>query len=299
MTIPTLTNLAPTSGPSSGGDLVRLSGSEFAEHVSVHFGEVPGRVLSVLTDSGAVNVRTPAHLPSTVDVILRNLDSAGVPVPGETATLPQAYRFLRPRLVKEADLTRVVRTLLRMFKKQLLENTSISVSVDYDDTVVDGLNIVAMSKLPSLVLSGPRLAENRFFSSNTLREEIVSSATGPEIVRHKPPFTTDLAFTITVASDRTVELLNLMAAVASFLNRNRWLEIPRESEIAESETVRYEMDPTSDFRTTLDGPDDVRAFTCGLIVRGFDVDEGLPLDIGRAVDATQLETEPMPPGGAL
>ena len=27
----------------------------------------------------------------------------------------------------------------------------------------------------------------------------------------------------------------------------------------------------------------MRAFTCGLVVRGFDVDEGLPLDLGKRV----------------
>jgi hypothetical protein len=35
----------------------------------------------------------------------------------------------------------------------------------------------------------------------------------------------------------------------------------------------------------------VRAFTCGLVVRGFDVDEGLPLDRGKAVEEVELLTE--------
>ena len=35
--------------------------------------------------------------------------------------------------------------------------------------------------------------------------------------------------------------------------------------------------------------DDVRVFTCGLVVRGFDIDEGLPMDLGKAVaDAPEL-----------
>ena len=57
------------------------------------------------------------------------------------------------------------------------------------------------------------------------------------------------------------------------------------------------MDPEGDFRTRLDGPGDVRVFTCGFVVRGFDVDEGLPLDIGRQVDETELETEATDSGG--
>jgi hypothetical protein len=39
-------------------------------------------------------------------------------------------------------------------------------------------------------------------------------------------------------------------------------------------------------------------FTWGFVVRGFDIDEGLPVDLGRAVAEPVLETEPIAPGGA-
>ena len=200
----------------------------------------------------------------------------------------------RPDLVQESDLARLVRTLLRTLKTHLLENTSISVSVDYDDTVADGLDIVAMSKLPSLVLSGPRLAEDRFYSTNVPRKE--SQAGSDEVLRWGPSFTVDLLFTITVASDRTVELLNLMAAVATFLNRNRWIEMNRNPEDPAVGKVRWEMDPDGDFRARLDGKDDVRAFTCGLMIRGFDVDEGLRLAPGKLALEIEVGTEPFNDG---
>ena len=88
-----------------------------------------------------------------------------------------------------------------------------------------------------------------------------------------------------------------MAAVATFLNRNRWLDLPRDPEDEAAGTVRWEMDPEGDFQTRLDGPDDVRAFTCGFVVRGFDIDEGLPLDLGKAVAELGLDTEAIAPGG--
>ncbi|MEL6220994.1 MAG: transcription factor, partial [Pseudomonadota bacterium] len=59
--------------------------------------------------------------------------------------------------------------------------------------------------------------------------------------------------------------------------------------------VRWELDPQGDFRTQLDGPGGVRAFSCTFVVRGFDLDEGLPLDLSRAVDATELQTDHLPP----
>jgi len=106
---------------------------------------------------------------------------------------------------------------------------------------------------------------------------------GPELLRRRPAYTVDLVFTLTGASERTAELLNLMAAVATFLNRNRWLELARDAGDPSKGTVRWELDADGEFRTQLAGRDDVRAFTCGLVLRGFDVDEGLPLDRTKAL----------------
>ncbi|MCP4678646.1 MAG: transcription factor, partial [Deltaproteobacteria bacterium] len=219
MAIPSITSISQADGPSSGGDIVRVSGVDFASSVSVLFGDVEAVVVFVNSTPCVADVRTPAHAPATVDVTLRNLDSNGDPIPGEEVVLADAYRFVREEIVRESDLTRVVRHILRRLKKQVLENTSISVSVDYDDSVIDGLNIVALAELPSVVLSGPRLRENKFFGTYEAREELIDGVFGPEVIRHSPPLTMDLEFSLTVASDRTAELLNLMAATATFLNR--------------------------------------------------------------------------------
>ena len=106
----------------------------------------------------------------------------------------------RPTVAREADLTRVIRQLLRELKRQVLGNVSATVSVDYDDTTLDGLNVIAMAKVPSLVLSGPTLRPNRFYSANVAHEDVVGGVSGPELVRRKPPYTVDLVFTLTAAS---------------------------------------------------------------------------------------------------
>jgi len=298
MALPILTSITPTTGPTAGGDLVRLTGTGLASSVAVLFGDAQAELLSVREEGGVsiVDLRTPAHADATVDVTLRNLDAGGLPVPGGEATLPGVYRFLRPRIVEESNLTRLVRALLRELKRQVFENVSLTVSVDYDDTTTDGLSVIAIASLPSLVLSGPRMAESRFYSSNEPHEDVVPGVSGPELLRRRPPFTVDLSFTITAASDRTVELLNLMAAVATFLSRNRWIEMPRDPDDPQSGTVRWEMDPEGEFRTRLDEGDDVRVFTCGFVVRGFDIDEGWPLDIGREVLEPELDTSAIQPG---
>lgn len=294
MAIPTITSVSPRSGPASGGDLVRIAGTGFAQDIEVRFGDAPAAVELLREEAGGVrmaDVRTPPHSDGRVDLTVRNLDGDGVPIPGEEATLAAAYRFLRARIAEESNLTRIVRSLLQRLRREVLDAASISVSVDYDDTVIDGVHVIALAQLPAVVLSGPRIDENRFFSTNVPHEDAVTGRAGPELLRRRPPFTVDLEFTITGASNRTVELLNLMAAVATFLNRTRWLELPRNPNDPAQGLARWEMDPEGGFRTRLDGPDDVRAFTCGLVVRGFDLDEGLPLDIGKAVDTAELETE--------
>jgi hypothetical protein len=301
MAIPVISGISPATGPTAGGDLARITGEDFAAQVEVLLGDAPATVSSVREEAGIsiADIRTPSHVAGVVDLTLRNLDAGGSPMPGEEAVLPGAYRFFTPQIVQEADLTRLVRGLLRELKKQIIANASMTVSVDYDDTTIDGLNVVAISRLPSVVLSGPKVIENRFFSTNTPHEDVVPGSSGPELLRRRPPFTVDLSFTITAASDRTVELLNLMAAVATFLNRNRWFELPRDPGDNSAGSVRWEMDPEGDFQTRLDGPDDVRAFTCGFVVRGFDIDEGLPRDLGKAVAELDLGIEAIEPGGTL
>lgn len=295
MAIPILSTVSPAIGPTGGGEVARLTGSGFAPQVAVRLADQPAEVLSVWEEAGmsVADVRTPANAEGVVDVHLQNLDAAGAPVPGEEALLPSAYRFLRPRLATQSDLTRLVRTLLRALKQQVIESTSIAVSVDFRDAETGDLELVSVTRLPSLALSGPRVAENRFYALNEGREDVVSGPAGPELARHRPTYTVDLAFTITAASDSTVELLNLMAAVGTFLSRSRWIEMDRDPDDPGRGTARWEMDPDGDFRTRLDGPDDVRAFTCGLVIRGFDLDEGQTLDRGRAVDGVEVGSEPI------
>jgi hypothetical protein len=257
----------------------------------VLIGGASASILNVREANGEIfaDLRTPAHAPGTVEIILRNLAEDGTPIPGEEAVIQSAYRFLRAALAQETDFTRVVRALLRELKQQVLANVSASVALDYDDSPADGLNIVAMAKLPSLVISGPRVLENRFFSTNVPFEDNIVGPSGPEIQRRRPPFTVDLGFTLTAASDRTVELFNLLAATATFLNRNRWLDLDRDPSTPSKGSVRWEMDPDGEVRTKLDGEGEVRSFTWGLVVRGFDIDEGLAGSVGKAVDDSGLE----------
>jgi len=290
--IPIIHSLSQPAGPSSGGDLIRLESAGIGARPQVVFGGRAAEILAIRRSGTAtvVELRTPPHEPGAVDLELLNLDPTGRPIPGERAVLPLAYRYERPAIARESDLTRVIRQLLRELKRQVVANVSTSVSVDYDDAA-DGQSIIAMAKLPSLVLMGPTLRQNRFYSANEPHYDVVGTLTGLQAVRRKPPLTVDLVFGLTVASSRTAELFNLMGSVATFLNRNRWLELPRDPSVPDRGTVRWELEADGDFRTQLASRDDLRVFTCGFVVRGFDVDEGLPIDRNPLVERPELATE--------
>jgi hypothetical protein len=194
-------------------------------------------------------------------------------------------------IVTESDFTRMVRTVLQRLKADVLKNTSLSVSVEYDDTAEDGLNIVALAKLPSLVITGPILAENRFYSVNQIREFDIPGSPNQLVNLQGPPLTQDLQFALTGAANTTTQMLNLLNAVSGFFNRNKWIAMPRDPETPDSETVQWELDFDTEVRTGLDGSDDIRAFTAGFVIRGFDVDEGVSVGLTRPVDETIIDVE--------
>lgn len=292
MPSPTLDSVTPSRGRAGGGDLVRLLGSGFAPRVRVVFGDAPAEVVSV-HEAGALSVadvRTPAHAEALVRVVIENLDAAGAPIAGERAALEDAFRFVRPRLADESDLTRLVRTLLRTLKRDLLGNSTMRVSVDYADARhVDGMQIVPLATLPALVLTPLQMPENRTYSTNELREEIAVGPSGPEIVRHAPPLTVDLEFRLTGSSDSTIELLNLIAAVGGFVNRTKWIEMAHDPAEASSGTARYELRAGA-IQTRFDGPDGLGAFTLDLVVRGLDLHQGGPMSVSAPVERVQVAT---------
>jgi len=292
MSVPTLTRISQDRGPTSGGDIVRLSGTDLSERIAVWFGGAESQVLRVvrLSSTTFADVRTPAHVPALVDVVAWNLDEDGLPLDGERSALAQAYRYLRTPLTTEATLTRLVRAMLQALKRDVLENTTITVSVDYQEPVDEDGGPTVVARVPSLVLSGPALRENRFYRTVEPTEQVVLGEHGPEIRKRRPPFTADLTFTITGTSASTVELLNLMSAVVTFISRNRWISVPRDPDDP-TELVRWELHPDGEMRTKLASTDGTRAFTASVIVRGVDIDEGLPLSLTRTVDSTSVVAE--------
>jgi len=231
---------------------------------------------------------SPIGDAGSADIVVRNLDDNGDPIAGEEATLAGGYTYRLPPLAAESDLARLVRTLLRELKRQVLPNVSLTVQTDFDAQTGDELHIAQLASLPALVLVGPELREDRFYSLNQL-QEVAGGPGGTQ--RRRVPYTVNLAFTIVGASDHTVELLNLMAATELFFHRNKFLEMDRSASSPLGGIVLYEMDlaPDGDLRVTSQpNSSNVRSFSGSFVVRGFDLEDLA----GVADDAVTEQTAP-------
>jgi hypothetical protein len=314
MPIPSIISITPSSGPAAGRLLVELVGSGFRRQTALPeaVGSVaiasPG-VRVLIQGRAAQDVRVlsedrlacvvPGGDPGPADVVVQNLDAAGAPVPGELAIARSAFTYVRQPLAVEADLTRLVRALLQELKRQVLDNVVLTVHTDFDADVGAELQLATIARLPALVLIGPELAEDRFFSLNQQPE----LATGPNhFVQRRVPYTVDLGFTVIGVSDHTTELLNLMAATQLFFHRNPYLELDRDPADPSAGRVRYEMDIArdGDLRVTSQpNASNVRSFSGRIVVRGFDLEDlaGFPGEgvVSRGVVTGDVVVAPAQP----
>lgn len=298
MAVPSINSVTPSSGPTGGRTLVEIAGAGFRMPV----GAAPS-VRVVVAGRAAHDVRViaadrlscllPAGDAGPVEVTVQNLDAAGVPIPGEEVTLGGGFTFVLEQLIPESDLARLVRTLIRELKRQVLVNVVLTVQTDFDEAG-DELHMAQIAKFPALVLVGPELAEDRFFSLNKMPEV----ATGPgTFARRRVPYTVDLGFTLVGVSDHTVEVINLMAAAQLFFHRNKFLEMDRDPSAPAAGRVRYEMDftPDGDLKVTSQpNESNARSFSGKFVIRGFDLEDlaGVlddnVVERGAAVDSVVL-----------
>jgi len=305
MAAPTITSMVPATGPAGGRTLVELQGSGFRlplappptgptapPRPTVHV-LVGGRAADDVRviDATRLTFLSPLGDPGPADVAVQNVDDAGQPIPGEEATRAGGFAYVQPKLALEADLTRLVRTLLRELKRQVHPNVSLTVQTDFDAETGDELHLTELAKLPGLVLVGPELSENRFYSLNKSPEHPLGA---DGFSRLRVPYTVDLGFTLVGVSDHTTELLNLMAAMELFFHRNKFLELDRDPANPTTGQVRYELDltPGGDLKVSSQpNESNVRSFSGAFVVRGFDLEDlaGVPAD--SVIERGALVTE--------
>jgi hypothetical protein len=315
MAIPTITSIQPAYGPSSGQTLLTITGTGMRlppqppagrpttgglpQTVEIRIGALPAARVLVREDAAIpqgtiATCLTPAGAPGPADIIIQNLNDAGQPIAGEAVLLPGAFTYERTALSAETSLTRLVRTLLRAFKAQVIENVNLTVHTDFDAAAESGAELAAVARLPALVLAGPELRQNCAYSIN---QQLVH-ALRDGLALHHVPYTVDVGFTLIGMTDRTAELLNLMSLCTLFLHKNKHLVVARDPDAPEAGHVAYEMDfaPGGQFQVrSQPSESNVRHFVGEFVIRGFDIDEphGIPIERVHASSVIELGTDRM------
>jgi hypothetical protein len=315
MAIPTITSIQPAHGPSSGQTLLTITGTgmrlppqppagrpttgRLPQTVEIRIGAMPAtRVLVredvTIPDGTIATCLTPASAPGPADIVIQNLDGAGQPIAGEAVVLPGAFTYERTALSTESSLTRLVRTLLRTLKAQVIENVNLTVHTDFDAAPENGLHLAAVARLPALVLAGPELRQSRTYSIN--QQPVRALRDG--LALHRVPYTVDVGFTLIGITDRTAELLNLMSLCTLFLHKNKHLVMARDPQDPDAGHVAYEMDFAAGGQFQVrsqPNESNVRHFVGELVIRGFDIDEphGIAIEHVHASSVIELGTDRM------
>jgi len=227
-------------------------------------------VLSFIAPGYAGDPDAAALDPVAVRIV--NLNDAGLEIAGEDVEVLDAFQYLRPALDGTSDFTRLVRELLRLMKRHVMRNVNMTVHTDYDDTVSDGLNIIKFAEVPGIVITGPELRTNRFYSVNSTEPRNVI---GIEYRRRRPPRTVDLVFGLVGMAEHQVVLLNMMAAVVSFFEQTQDIVILCDPDDPSAGTLSYEFKLTEDpAAVSQTNNDNLRQFDGAFEIIGFDIQLG-------------------------
>lgn len=283
MAVPTVTSITPDLGHTGGKALIEIIGTNFRTptpqvapndgpmpvappSVEVLFGGVASPKVAWLSET-RLYVQTPEVAEANVDVEVRNIDDSGVLIPGETVTVTDGFSFRLPQLTIESDLVAMIRTLLQSVKRQVHPNTIITVDTDFDDTTADLLNITKVATVPAIVIQGPELEENRFYSRNEKPQTDVVAEEFFE--KDEPAYTCDVMFDVVLMSNKKVEHLNLTNAMLAYFKKNKTLPHPSNGETQEIEWLPA-GEPNAIPRSS---NDNLRVSRGAMIIRGVDLGE--------------------------
>jgi len=303
--------------PASGGYLAVFTGSGFRlppdpppgfvggtypRTMRVEFNGEPSPDVRVLTEELMTAVVPPYRgnadvspiPPSDIRIVALDPETGGeLSGVGDVLVLPEVFQYRRPKFGASTNLKRGVRELLRTIKRQFHPNVSMTVDIDYDDTVDDMLDQIKLSELPSVIVQGPDLTNNRFYSVNE-RQYLQD---GRKFSAPQVPRTVDLTFTLVGAADKTAVMLDMLGEIERFFELNKFFEMDRDPDDPGAGVCRFEMDVTADFSVrTRANRSNVRHFEGSFVIRGFDIElpveqESFELDADDG--CVTLEIEPL------
>lgn len=261
MAVPTITSVTPST-VWTGGQLVIVRGTNFRlpSPPAPSNGPLPAPIptMAVVVDgqpatqvevlsSSTLSCHLPEHDPSRADdgtvlmssLAVTNLDDAGVPIAGESATSPAAVTYARPDLSVEADGGRVERAFIRLLKRKIVANVvKLVVSPDYGDAP---FLVTRFANPPGLAITGPRLREDApYFNTRTPIQ--VPSQLGAGLTDIKAaPLTVSLEYSIAGYTNSGAQNTSLMLLTRMVLEQTGYLEVQRDAADASKGVIRYQV----------------------------------------------------------
>lgn len=189
--------------------------------VRVLFDGVPATSVQVVS-SAIIRCLTPPHPPTrvrdgvqiangVVDVVVQNIDDDDNVI--DTATIEEAYEFVRPELgTKEVRgaWVRIADAFVEHWKNIFSENVRFNPSVDYDADTGELSEFVEFAELPGMAIT--RVS----FPDSSMEPEggpVLQEATEGVLLEKRPPMASDWLFTVILVSNSMGELLNVCEVV--------------------------------------------------------------------------------------
>lgn len=88
---PTVNGISPTSGPTTGGTVVTITGTGFDDVTDVFFGTIADSLFLTISDTEIVVIYSPPHAPGIVDVTVSSLGGTSVINPADQFTYIAAF----------------------------------------------------------------------------------------------------------------------------------------------------------------------------------------------------------------
>lgn len=248
MAIPTITSIAPDTGPSGGYALVFVTGTNFnlgdpvedsgpttvkQDSVSVTINGEPALRVQVVSSTEVWALTPPFHGVTSDDpipavaIVITNLDSSGDPVVGEVATLTDAYTYRRPVIHSTAGkpverphpIALVSAGLILALRRQVFLNVVQTTHVDYAEP---GLLTLNLAKIPSIVVQGPNITKDFDYTHNEVDYVSLSDTV---IAMRQPPDVLRFSYSFLCVTDNEQESLNIMGSMQLFFMKNKYLSV--------------------------------------------------------------------------
>ena len=265
--LPEIVEVAPLRGVTLGADLLRVRVRHAAPQLAVAIDARPAAP-SARVDAPPESVLwlplPPRRREDALRIVVQNLSQAGVVLPMARAEWDGCVLGVSDAAITgKGQLAQITRALIGVLGSYAATSARFAHVVDLDTT--DGVRMVPVGDGPALTISGPRPELARIASVARPTVVTVLTADGTQRIERTTGVSLDLLYEVTGAARNGAELLALLAGVATFLARTRWLELPRDPRTAHSPLVRWDLDADGAFQSQITAG--VHTFRVALRVR--------------------------------